>query len=244
MSLVRRSVSALGKIGVVIAVVVVFFTGMLGTIYYSLRSPEVKVPDIVGKDVSEGEAALDQNGLNMRQRAVRYSANAKPNTILDQSPHPGEVIKVGQTVAVVVSRSDAKEGDSAANAGTAESSNTSNQNSTSNQSSASTNTNENSNDRANRNTKNRNANNSNNSNNTNRLPNKNANANKNTNDRNANDRNDNDRNGNDRDTNNRNLNVTGNGNANRSVNTSNANRRTPLLSSPTPNTNSNRRPPR
>jgi hypothetical protein len=100
----KQAIRTLSRLGIILAVAIAFLTGLAGTVYLSLRSPEVKVPDVVGKDMVSGEALLNDSGLNIRKRASRYSPEARPNTILDQSPRPGEVVKEGQTVAVVVSR--------------------------------------------------------------------------------------------------------------------------------------------
>ncbi len=247
MSLVKRAFSTVGKLGIIIAIVIAFFIGLFGTVYLSLRSPEVKVPDVVGKDVLEGEAALDHEGLNMRRRAERFSPNVKPNTILGQEPQAGAVIKVGQTVAVVVSRANAKEGESPVSAPTAEEKAATENKNTNESTSSSKNDNDN---RGNKNTRSKNANNSNNSNNSNNnLANRNANnRNANTNNRNANDRDANNRNanrgtGDNRNNNVRTLNI-GNANAsgtpgaNRSPAATNSNRRAPAT-----NPNSNRRTP-
>ena len=120
MSVAKQTLAAFGKIGIVLAVGVAFLSGLAGTVYLSLRSAEVRVPEIVGKDRMAAESALTDAGLRMRQRATRYSAEAQPNTILDQSPKAGEVIKVGQTVAVVLSRAAAKEGETSTPPSTAE----------------------------------------------------------------------------------------------------------------------------
>ena len=95
--------TALSKIGIFVAIAVAFSIGLAATVYLSLRSPEVAVPDVVGQHYLNGESALEDAGLYIRKRAKRYKADTKPDTILDQSPRAGEVIKVGQTVAVVVS---------------------------------------------------------------------------------------------------------------------------------------------
>jgi hypothetical protein len=100
----KQALRTLSKLGIIMAVAIAFLSGLAGTVYLSLRSPEVKVPDVVGKDMQSGEELLSKSGLNIRKRASRYSPEAKPNTILDQSPRQGEVVKEGQTVAVVVSR--------------------------------------------------------------------------------------------------------------------------------------------
>lgn len=217
---VKRALSALSKIGIIIAIAVAFIFGLGGTIYLSLHSPEVKVPDVKGQNRATAETALDDAGLHMRVRATRFSSDAQPDTILDQSPQKDEIIKVGQTVAVVVSRG-AKEGEhatstsggntekkpetgnAAANQNTREAWETGNQNENENQNKPKTNKNAN----------NKNANNSNNANN--------ANSNRNANNRNANGGN----------ANNRNVNTTA-PNVNPGAGNSNANKRPPVTTTP------------
>ena len=209
---VKRALSALSKIGIIIAIAVAFIFGLGGTIYLSLRSPEVKVPDVKGKDRMTAETALDDAGLHMRVRATRFSPDAKPDTIIDQSPPKDQIIKVGQTVAVVLARG-AKEGESAATSSSTEKkpetdTGTPNQNTRDVWETSSQNENENQNKpKSNKNANNRNANNSNNANNAN-------NGNRNANNRNA-------ANGN---ADNRNVN-TSVPNANRSADNVNANKR-------------------
>jgi hypothetical protein len=95
----------------VIAIGVVFLFGVATTVYLSLRSPEVKVPDIVGKDRFEAEKILADADLKFRVRATRPSNQAQPDTVLFQLPRAGEVVKTGPTVAMDISR-PAKEGES------------------------------------------------------------------------------------------------------------------------------------
>ncbi|HUE83239.1 MAG TPA: PASTA domain-containing protein [Pyrinomonadaceae bacterium] len=102
--------SALRRLGIVIAIAVAFLFGLAGTVYLSLLSPEVKVPEVIGKDRFEAEKVLGEAGLNYRVRATRPSNQASPNTVMFQLPRAGEVVKVGQTVALDVSRA-AKEGE-------------------------------------------------------------------------------------------------------------------------------------
>ena len=110
MSLGARIISVFRSIGIVIAIAVVFLFGVATTVYLSLRSPEVKVPDVVGKDRFEAEKILADADLKFRVRATRPSTQAKPDTVLFQLPRPGEVVKTGQTVAMDISRA-AKEGE-------------------------------------------------------------------------------------------------------------------------------------
>jgi hypothetical protein len=102
--------SAFRRIGIVIAIAIVFVFGLGTTVYLSLRSPEVKVPDVVGKDRFEAERVLGSAGLNFRVRATRPSNQLKADTVLFQLPRGGEVVKAGQTVAMDISRT-AKEGE-------------------------------------------------------------------------------------------------------------------------------------
>jgi len=94
----------------VIAIAIVFVFGLASTVYLSLRSPEVTVPDVVGKDRFEAERVLGKAGLNFRVRSTRPSNQMSADTVLFQLPHAGEVVKAGQTVAMDISRS-VKEGE-------------------------------------------------------------------------------------------------------------------------------------
>ena len=106
----RSILSAFGKLGIVALVAVAFAFGLLTTVYLSLRSPNIQVPDVAGKTYLDGEKTLSKAGLDIRERAKRFRPDVPPGVILDQSPHAGEIIKAGQTVAVVVSRAP-KEGE-------------------------------------------------------------------------------------------------------------------------------------
>lgn len=114
MSLATRILSVFRSIAIVIAIAVVFLFGVATTVYLSLRSPETKVPDVVGKDRFEAERILAEADLKFRVRATRPSNQTKTDTVLFQLPRAGEVVKAGQTVAMDVSR-PAKEGETPEN---------------------------------------------------------------------------------------------------------------------------------
>lgn len=159
----RALPSVAGKLATLAGIAVAFFFALVGTVYLSLRSPEVKVPEVVGKSLAEAESALEQSGLNVRTRARRYSNEVKPDTVLDQAPRAGETVKAGQTVAIVVSRAEAKEGESSVSVKRAEENKNenANQNESASVGNANGNKNENKPKRAanrNRNTNNANAN--------------------------------------------------------------------------------------
>jgi PASTA domain len=109
-SFVARILSIIRRISIVIAIAIAFLFGVGSTVYLSLRSPEVTVPNVIGKDRFEAEKILADADLNFRVRATRPSNQAKPDTVLFQLPRPGEVVKAGQTVAMDVSR-PTKEGE-------------------------------------------------------------------------------------------------------------------------------------
>lgn len=110
MNTATGALSALRRLSIVVAIAIVFVFGLGTTVYLSLRSPEVKVPDVVGKDRFEAEHVLGAAGLNFRVRATRPSNQMKADTVLFQLPRAGEVVKAGQTVAMDISRT-VKEGE-------------------------------------------------------------------------------------------------------------------------------------
>ena len=110
MSFTKQALLALKRIAIVIGIAIAFTLGLLGAIYLSLRSSETRVPDIVGKNRAAAEDTISSAGLNFRVRAMRPTSEAKPDTVLIQLPHAGEIVKVGQTVAVDISR-PTKEGE-------------------------------------------------------------------------------------------------------------------------------------
>ncbi|MEP6743406.1 MAG: PASTA domain-containing protein [bacterium] len=160
MNTATGALSALRRVGIVIAIAITFLFGLATTVYLSLRSPEVNVPDVVGKDRFEAEHILGGAGLNYRVRATRPSNQLKADTVLFQLPRAGEVVKTGQTVAMDISRT-AKEGEAseavapekpAENAKPANANEASaNENKTKRNKNANKNTNDNSNTNANRN---------------------------------------------------------------------------------------------
>ena len=73
MSFALQSLSALRRLGIVVLLAIAFLFGLATTVYLSLRSPEVTVPEVLGKDRFEAERVLGDAGLNFRIRATRPS---------------------------------------------------------------------------------------------------------------------------------------------------------------------------
>lgn len=103
MSVVSKGFSAIGKLIFVGVLLAAFLASMAGVVYMSLSGEEVKVPDITGKDFVESEKELAALGLRIRRRADRESSDPI-NTIIEQLPRPGETVKSGQWISVVVSK--------------------------------------------------------------------------------------------------------------------------------------------
>jgi beta-lactam-binding protein with PASTA domain len=159
-----------------VGIAIAFTAGLLGAIYLSLRSSETKVPDIVGKDRTSAENTISSAGLNFRVRATRPGGDAKPDTVLIQVPEPGKIVKVGQTVAVDISR-PTKEGETPTIQSSNENSNTENKPENNNATNANASANDN---KPKRKPANKNANDNSNANN-NRAANRNRNNNGNAN---------------------------------------------------------------
>lgn len=124
---VRQILLILKRIVIVMGIAVAFSLGLVGAIYLSLRSSETRVPNVIGKDEKSAEETISDAGLNFRVRARRATSEARPDTVLIQLPHAGEIVKVGQTVAVDISRPTAN-GESTAPANTNTNANTSTEN--------------------------------------------------------------------------------------------------------------------
>ncbi|MEO6655902.1 MAG: PASTA domain-containing protein [Pyrinomonadaceae bacterium] len=103
MSIVNTGISALGRLAALGLLAGAFLLGLAGVVYMSLQGSEVKVPEITGKNFSESEKELASLGLKIKKRADRFSAES-PNTVIEQLPKPGETVKTGQLILVVISK--------------------------------------------------------------------------------------------------------------------------------------------
>ncbi len=95
--------SAIGKLAALVLLSASFLFGMAGVVYMSLKGEEIKVPEITGKEFSSSEKELASLGLRIHKKATRFSPEP-PNTVIEQLPKPGETVKTGQRIIVVVSK--------------------------------------------------------------------------------------------------------------------------------------------
>lgn len=103
MSILNTGLSAISKLAVLGLLSGAFLFGMAGVVYMSLQGDEIVVPEITGKDLSQGEKELALLGLKIKKRASRFSAES-PNIVVEQLPKPGEMVKTGQLILVVTSK--------------------------------------------------------------------------------------------------------------------------------------------
>lgn len=103
MSSANSGVSAIGRLLTVVLLLGLFLFGMVGVVYMSLQGNELKVPEITGKDINDGEKELALLGLKLHKKAERTSAEP-PGTVIEQLPKPGETVKTGQRIIVVTSK--------------------------------------------------------------------------------------------------------------------------------------------
>jgi len=91
------------------AFVIVFFLIAGGAAFLTLtlitKSQEtVIIPKLVGKDVVYTLEILSDLGLNTKVTGSEYSRNIAKNFVLSQEPVPGEQLKKGRTVKIIISK--------------------------------------------------------------------------------------------------------------------------------------------
>lgn len=90
------------------------FSVSAGTVVYlAVRGRTVEVPNVVGKSKEVAEEELDDAGLSMEIKSQGHNNKAPANTIADQSPAAGTIVKTGQIVRVSISLGAAPAGQNA-----------------------------------------------------------------------------------------------------------------------------------
>ncbi len=78
------------------------FLSAVTTVRLAIRGRVVTMPSVVGKPLAEAQTIVDAGGLQLRVADRMY--NSLPlNTVVRQSPAPGEQVKLSQTAHVVLS---------------------------------------------------------------------------------------------------------------------------------------------
>jgi beta-lactam-binding protein with PASTA domain len=91
----------------VLLIVFVCVTGVstyLSLIYLIKSEDSVIVPDLVGRDVVYALEILTDLGLNIKVKGSEYSSDIAKNHVIFQEPGPGEEIKAGRDVRILLSK--------------------------------------------------------------------------------------------------------------------------------------------
>lgn len=78
--------------------------GYLVIAYMVQKAPEVKVPDVTDLALTDALDRLQEAKLDLEVRDFAYSDLVKENKVLTQRPQPGQVVRAGRAVGVVLSR--------------------------------------------------------------------------------------------------------------------------------------------
>ncbi len=81
----------------------VFFVSAGIVTYLAVRGRTVEVPNVIGKYEDEAAEELDGAGLRMQVKSHAHNDKWPVNTVSDQSPGPGTIVKTGQIVRVSLS---------------------------------------------------------------------------------------------------------------------------------------------
>lgn len=81
----------------------VFFVSAGIVTYLAVRGRTVEVPNVIGKYEEEAAELLNDAGLFMRVKSHAHNDKWPVNTVSDQSPPAGTIVKTGQIVRVSVS---------------------------------------------------------------------------------------------------------------------------------------------
>ena len=65
---------------------------------------EIKTPDLAGAPIIKALEIVDMAGLYLKVTSLEHSQNIPKDRVIAQSPEPGEIIKSGREVRVVISR--------------------------------------------------------------------------------------------------------------------------------------------
>lgn len=104
----RKRLLIYALVGVLVFVFIILPAALLTGLWITERQkraerpPQVKVPNVVGRDYRAGQAVLEAQGLKMQINATRWDRNQPVGIIIDQTPLAGESVDMGHSVGVSV----------------------------------------------------------------------------------------------------------------------------------------------
>ncbi len=100
----RRGLALAGRAVLLLATTgLTFALAFWGTLWATVRSPDVAIPSVIDLDEQVAEAKLRSLGLAPRVASRRYDATRPEGKVLEQFPPPGNRTKPGREVRLVVS---------------------------------------------------------------------------------------------------------------------------------------------
>lgn len=91
-------------LGIFVALIAIGVASAFTVIVLLLRQDEVRVPDLIGRDIVSGIELATQQGLLLKVDRREPHPTLPRDTVVSQSPAPGSGIKKGRQVRVVVSQ--------------------------------------------------------------------------------------------------------------------------------------------
>ena len=95
--------------GNICAMIIVAFVACAGVKYgldiYTHHGESIPIPDVRHKTFNDARYLLEQAGLQIEVSDTGYVRNLPPDCILEQSPAPGERVKSGHIIYVIVNAS-------------------------------------------------------------------------------------------------------------------------------------------
>lgn len=92
-------------LAMLVVVVLLCFGVKLGLDIYTNHGEEEAVPDVKHKLITDAEFLLDQQGLLLEVSDTGYVKNLPADCVLEQQPAPGQKVKPGRVVYVVINSS-------------------------------------------------------------------------------------------------------------------------------------------
>ncbi|KPA19239.1 PASTA domain-containing protein [Candidatus Magnetomorum sp. HK-1] len=87
------------------AFIVVFISTTYLSVYFFVKSEKsVIIPDVSGKDIIYVLELLSDNGLNTKVEGTEYHSSIPKNHVIYQDPKPGNEVKVGRDVSIILSK--------------------------------------------------------------------------------------------------------------------------------------------
>ncbi|MGM9571160.1 MAG: Stk1 family PASTA domain-containing Ser/Thr kinase [bacterium] len=101
---VRKKKNKKKRIVLLSAAAVLLFCGLVFAYMNLFNVPEVNVPELTGKNLTEAEKTAREFGLDINISSREYSDNVPADTVIAQYPEAGRLVKKGRNIDLTLSR--------------------------------------------------------------------------------------------------------------------------------------------